>query len=249
MENVDCRALDPIACTNSVRRAAIIAGHYCLSPELSDLSHDSDAEEISFLSGAKLLHDLRSQGKDGVLVLWINDIGIDPAERERLRAEYALPENYRAILDRYALSRSDVSVMFESAMRNKASTTLRKLAKRSPETFLVVSPDDPALVRCINRATCQAEPPGRVYAVQGPDQEMLVVKEGPNPKCNLILGTFLKQVTSDYAPDIVVNIFNAIYSNRIRFGVYVSKHVLGNSTPIFNYFADGDVVTEACWHV
>ncbi len=250
MDNLDCKILDPIASDASIRRAAIVAGHYCISPELSDLSNESSSEEVSFASGAKLLRSLREQGKDGLLVLWLNDIGIPQEERERLRMEYQLPANYRNILDRYGLAESDVSVRFESAMRNKASTMLRKLVKRNPDTFLVVNPDDPSLVRCINKEVCEiSETQGRVYAVHGPDQEILVVKEGPNPKCNLILGTFLKQVVSDYSPDIVVNIFNAIYSSRIRFGVFVSKYVLGNDTPMCNYFADGDTVTEAFWRV
>lgn len=250
MESLDYKILEPLASDATIRRAAIVAGHYCISPELSDLSNESSAEEVSFAGGAKLLHELRRLEKDGVLVLWINDIGIPQDERERLRRDYRLPKNYCRILDHYALAQEDVAVIFESSMRNKASTMLRKLVKRNPDTFLVVNPDDPALVRCINKEVCDLNSSqGRVYAVHGPDQEILVVKEGSNPKCNLILGTFLKQVASDYSPDIVVNIFNAIYSSRIRFGVFVSKYVLGNDTPMCNYFADGDTLTEAYWRV
>ena len=249
MESLNLCPLETIPQELAIEKAAIIAGHYCVAEELEDLSHQSPAEQLSFDKGAKLLRTMKDNGKEGVLVLWVNDIGIDKVKREQLKVNYQLPENYRIILEKYSLGEDSVEVVFESSMRNKASTSLRKIAKTKSNILTKVDPRDPSLIRCINKETCEIGGPtaGHVYAVEGPDKDMLVVKEGTNPKCNLILGTFLTEVAKRHSPDAIVNIFNAIYTSRIRFGVHVANHLLDNKVDVHNFFCDEDKVMKAAW--
>ncbi len=232
-------------------KIAIVAGHYCVSPELVDLDHQNQSEYMSFKQGACLLSDMRANKKDGLLVLWINDIGVDSDMRKIMKDNYAIPDNYLVILNDYQLDITDVEIVFESSMRNKASTLLRRFAKKKEGLLTVVSPLDQNLVRCVNNDLCEIslENKGNIYAIDGPEQELLVVKEGPNPKCNLILATFLTEIVNKHSPDAIVNIFNVIYSSRIRFGVHVAKKLFDNKTMMHNFFCDDNDVTKAAWIV
>jgi hypothetical protein len=233
----------------SHNKIAIVAGHYCVSPELIDLDHQNQSEYMSFKQGACLLSDMRANEKDGILVLWINDIGVDSDARKIIKDNYVIPNNYLEILDEYQLKITDVEIVFESSMRNKASTLLRRFAKKKEGILTIVSPLDQNIVRCINNDLCEvpSESKGNIYAIDGPEQELLVVKEGPNPKCNLILATFLDEIVNKHSPDAIVNIFNVIYSSRIRFGVHVAKKLFDNKTIMHNFFCDDNYVTKAAW--
>jgi hypothetical protein len=231
------------------RRITILAGHYCINPNLEDLSHEGEAEQASFRLGAQLHVHLAAQGRSPRLVLWINDIGISPEARQTIKASYALPEAYREILEPLALANDQVEVLFESTMRNTASTLLRKLAQQRPDFFQTYAGDDPSLVRCVDDAGCSLERRrgSTVYAVPGPNHEPLVLKDGPNPKCNLILATLYRHLEQRLEAETIVNIFNDIYINRIRLGVHVARSVLENKLPFTNIFCDGDRHTmETC---
>ena len=68
-----------IGVTPYCQNVAILAGHYCVAPDLDDLSHSGQAEELSFRKGAEFYLALRAQGKHVMLYLWVNDIGISAA--------------------------------------------------------------------------------------------------------------------------------------------------------------------------
>jgi hypothetical protein len=230
---------------DATTRMAVVAGHYCLSPELASLSHDQETEASCFAHGVDIVRNVQQAGGYVRVVLWINDIGIDAAERARIKQDYQLPENYRQIIDEAGLTQADVQVLFESAMRNKASTTLQQLAARKPHLFRKLPSTHEGLVRCIDTDFCSIDVQGRdAYVIDGPNGVPLVVKEGPNPKCNLILATLFNRIMKDHQPDAIVNVFNAIYVNRIALGVHVSRRIYDCAVPMANLFVDGTEIVD-----
>lgn len=226
-------------------RSAVVAGHYCLAPELTELSSEQETEESCFAYGVEIVRDTQAVGGHSRLILWINDIEIDAEQRAAIKQIYNLPENYRRILDRAGLTRADVQVLFESAMRNKASMRLRQLVNRKPQLFRKVPSDQEGLVRCIDTQFCSMDTSGsNAYVIDSPDGSPLVVKEGPNPKCNLILATLFHRVVTDHAPDVIVNVFNSIYVNRIALGVHVSRQLYDSTVPMANLFVSGSKIVD-----
>lgn len=224
---------------------AILAGHYCLSNSMTELSHEGETEQACFTYGATMVASARQQGLPSSLVLWINDIGICPEERGRIKENYKMPANYLRILQDVDLSPESVEVVFESTVRNKASLLLRKLHARQPHLFRKVSSTTAGLVRCVATSSCRIEPETKhAYVIAGPNGEDLVVKEGPNPKCNLILATLFYDLFKANNPDRIINIFNDVYSYRISLGVHVARAILNCQTPIFNLFCEGACITS-----
>lgn len=222
---------------------AIVAGHYCVSEGLPELSNTGAPETMSFLAGAKLVKHLQRQEQKSVLLLWINDIGICPVERAALKEASRIPNNYLGILESEGLSTEVVTVMFESSMRNKASTDLRKILKKKPDIFRRLPSDRPGLVRCIDPVLCSIEgdiDERFVYVVDGPKGEELVVKEGPNPKCNFILANLISQIIKSYRSTKIVHIFNDLYMSRIGLGVHVAHLLYDVRADFTNLFCDGD---------
>ncbi len=238
-------ALDALAACAGV---AVIAGHYCVAPELEDLSHEGDAEVMSFRKGAEIHRDLVARGVASQLCLWVNDIGIGPDERAAMKASYQPPANYLEIAATHGLAAGDVTVLFESTARNKASTWLRKIAKDRPELFRQNASSDTHLVRCVDGVMCGIGDDKMAYVLDGPDGESLVVKDGPNPKCNLILATLFQMLQRKSNCQGIVNVFNDIYVNRIRLGLHVYRKVYdpGSVTVFENYFCgDGGTRQES----
>lgn len=223
----------------------IIAGHYCLSSSMTELSHEGDTEEACFALGAKLVASAHLKRLPSSLVLWINDIGICPEERGRIKQKYKIPINYLRILQSVDVAPESVKIIFESTIRNKASLLLRKVHGSHPHLFRKVSSTAPGLVRCVATSTCQIESEAKnAYVISGPNGEDLVVKEGPNPKCNLILATLFYDLYKANKPDKIINIFNDIYSYRVSLGIHVARTILDCPTPIFNLFCDGPCITS-----
>lgn len=61
---------------------AVLAGHYCLSENMSELSHQEESEQASFAYGASIVGAAREYGLPSSLVLWVNDIGVNPEEAQ-----------------------------------------------------------------------------------------------------------------------------------------------------------------------
>lgn len=219
----------------------IVAGHYCMNPELSELSHTGESEVASFRFGARLHARVRAAQCSSNLVLWVNDIGSAQAERDAMKRGRELPAGYRDILNEVGIAVSDVEVLFETTIRNRASVLTRKLARHCPETFQVVSSDNPGLVRCVEPHMCsEAETsPRRAYTLTGPYGERLVVKDGPNPKCSLILAVLFRRLERAHPGHRVVNMFNAVYRARIALGIHVGRVLFNSRQQYTNLFFDG----------
>ncbi len=222
----------------------IIAGHYCIADDLSDLSNEGETERFSFELGVMTYKKLKSSAHTPTLVLWINDIGINVDQRKALKENYVIPMNYENILIDHKIEKSEVSILFESTARNKASVLFRKSYKRTPEKYKIFSSNEESLVRCIDNSHCEIEEDKKVYAIEGPDGLPIVMKEGTNPKCNLILGTLFYSIIKTYKSDIILNIFNDIYIDRLRLGMFVGKNVYDFNTRFVNFFCDEEKIYQ-----
>ena len=227
-------------------KIAVIAGHYCVSPDLEDLSNNGEAEELSFSKGIEMVSKINEQGQPATLCLWVNDIGIPSDQRALMKDNYRIPNNYARLMEHAGMAESDVLVLFESSARNKASTLLKKLAKNQPELFRRHDSSDSDLIRCIEGVMCEISTGRSAYVIDGPEGENLVVKEGPNPKCNLILATLFLTLQQQHQFDSIVNIFNDIYINRIRLGLHVYHKLFSKENPIIfdNYFCSENHVKQ-----
>lgn len=203
---------------------SIIAGHYCISEELIDLSNEAESEVNSFEFGASLYSSLHNKGKNPKLILFINDIGVDKEQRKKIVDNYRIPQNYIDILNRHEISYDAVKIVFESSIRNRASKEIRKLKKNDNNIFEIIPSTDKRLVRCVDPAAFCDIPSEQKDAItiKGPEGEYLVVKEGSNPKCNTILATLFNNLEREHKCETIVNCFNVIYVNRIKLGEYVS---------------------------
>lgn len=221
----------------------VVAGHYCLAQAMNELSHESETEAKSFEVGVRLVSDALKRNVQSDLVLWVNDIAIEPSRRLTIKKNYRIPDNYAAIISQYDLDETNVTVFFESTMRNKASVLLRKLYKRTPELFKKVSASQSDLVRCIDTQQCGFESAEKIaYVVNGPDGESLVVKEGSNPKCNLILAVLFSDLQKKFSSSSLINVFNTVYTYRLKLGIHVSQEILNSDITFHNIFCDGNEI-------
>lgn len=221
--------------------SVVVAGHYCVAEDMQDLSHEGVEEASSFQLGARTVAAMLRNGRRSHLILWVNDIGIPPDQRSAIKATYRLPSNYQSILDGERVPQQNLMVCFESTMRNKASTLLRKLYKKTPDKFSKIASTSADLVRCVGDSKCDVARQGQMaYTIVGPTGERLVVKDGPNPKCNLILASLFNDLSKKYQPRVQINIFNELYSYRIGLGIHVFRALLENQMPIVNVFCDGN---------
>jgi len=221
----------------------IIAGHYCLSEKLSELSNEGESEISSFRTGVKAYRFLKSMNRKCKLVLWINDIGIETLARQEIKASYLIPQNYLDILGEYQVSIQDVEILFETTMRNKASVWFRKIYKRTPEKFQIMDNSDANLVRCIDPVEeCPIIENVKAYTILTDKGEPLVMKEGPHPKCNLILATLFATLEKGNEGALFLNIFNDIYIERIRLGIHVARNVYNLNSRFINCFVDGQEI-------
>lgn len=222
------------------RPLAIVAGHYCVAADLAELSSTGAAEEASFVAGLDVLLASRARGARSRLTVWVNDIGIEAEPRRILKDNKRLPDNYLRIVERHGLDPSCIDLQFESSTRNKASTHVKRLSARTPDLFLRIPSDAEGLVRCIEACGVQQDASKLAYVIAGPAGEPLVVKEGPHPKCNMILATLFDDCAKAAASDTIVTVFNSIYVNRIRLGMFVAGRLLGVRASFTNLYTFDD---------
>ncbi len=229
-------------CIAKQQSTLVLAGHYCVAEDMSMLNHTGLEEAHSFCAGVELVATALKKSQQSHLLLWINDIGVPPDQRKQIKQNYILPRNYRQALHDHQLDRKHLTIRFESTMRNKASVALRKIVKRNPSLFRKVAADTQGLVRCVANEYCEMEAGKERYAyvIDGPHGDPLVVKEGSNPKCNLILATLFEELTKQHSPKLIVNIFNELYSYRIALGSFVCRAIYENHVPMMNLFFDGE---------
>ncbi len=222
------------------RRTVVLAGHYSVAPGLEEVSYDGVIEQRCFELGIRTVMRERALGALTRLLLWVNDIGIDPAARSRLKASYRLPTPYERIGERLGFDPGLMDVRFESTMRNKGSVWIRENEERLGELVWRTDATRPGLVRCTGEAACAGGDGEKkeVIATIGPYGEELVLKEGSHPKCCLILGMLFREVVRTFNAERIVNVFNAIYLARIDYGVFVARRLFGNAVNIENVFVE-----------
>lgn len=223
--------------TEARARGIVLAGHYCVADNLRELSYEGIVEQQCLEAGIRLVQLAQEHGTFSRLVLWVNDIGIDTNQRAKLKQSYTLPIPYQRIFDKYRFDSSQVEVMFESTMRNKSSTRIRKIERQNLNLIRRVPSSRIGLVRCIDDYQCEAD--GQLsresFVIRGSDGRDLVLKEDSHPKCCLILGTLFSEVTKRFDATYIVNIFNNIYAARLGHGEYVARAVYQLRLPIWNF--------------
>ena len=212
----------------------IFAGHYCINEELVELGSNGFSEYESWKEGVRKFSEDDENSK---LILWVNDIGIEKEKRKKLKESYKIPENYAYFLKNSGYSIDNVEVAFESSVRNKSSTFIKKNKKK--DIIDVVNSSESNLIRCVENKICELEAsiPQKSYVILGPNNEKLVVKDGPNPKCNLILATLFDTYSTEVDTKIF-NIFNGIYKNRITLGIHVYKSLYSGDSVFENTYFD-----------
>ncbi len=225
-------------------RTMVIAGHYSVAPGLEEVSYDGVVEQRCFELGIRTVMKQRALGTPSRLLLWVNDIGIDPKARSRLKAEYQLPAPYRQLGEGLGFDPGLIDVRFESTMRNKGSVWVRENEERLGDLVWRTDATRPGLVRCTGDTACSVGDGEKkqVIATRGPYGEELVLKEGSHPKCCLILGMLFRETARSLGAERIINIFNGIYLSRIDYGVFVSRRLFGNAVAIENMFLDETTV-------
>lgn len=228
----------------TAKRIVIVGGHYCVSEEFSELSADSETEKHTFSTAVRMVKTINNEGSEAKILLWVNDIGISLDKRKELKTNYKIPDSYSLILRDEKINPEIIEIYFESTIRNKASVKLRQMAKLNPSLFNKYSSEEGGLIRCIDLCTI-SRGENNIYSITGPKGIKLVVKEGPNPKCNLILATLFYLINSRMSPDAIISIFNVLYANRISLGLYVLSKLYGNNTPICSMLMNENILLSS----
>ena len=217
----------------------IIAGHYCISEDYAELSHLAKTEIMSLKLGVEQYQNKQQQGRKVRLLIWVNDIGINPVERERLHQYYVIPKNYAEIISQAGILLSDVIIRFESQTRNRASKLLRQLKRQHPHLITEHSSTNKQLIRCVDSEPCTSESDNKlVLTIKDSQGKPLVIKEGGAAKCCAILATFFSGLSEEFEVTNMVAVFNALYIERIKSGIYVAHTLLNFNTPFKVLFCD-----------
>lgn len=213
----------------------IIAGHYCVSEAYSDLSHLSETEVMSLRMGIEQYQSYNKQGIEAKLVIWVNDIGLEPHDRKRYQQNYQLPSNYADLIKQDDISLNNIVIRFESQARNRASKVVRQLKKLQPDLIKEQSSKNRNLKRCVDADICSEKP---VITIDDRNGFPLVIKEGGAAKCCAIFATFLTELVTTFQPVIIVGVFNFVYIERIKTGIYVAQSLFNFDTPARILFCD-----------
>ena len=217
----------------------VIAGHYCVSADYADLSNLADTEIHSLELGIEQYQQYKEQGLSVKLVIWVNDIGLEPQQRERLLQDYHLPSNYSELLTQAKIFDRDIIVRFESRARNRASKWIRKLKHDQTSVIYELSASNTHLIRCIDAEQCHTkEATKTVLCIDDKQGQPLVIKEGGAAKCCAILATFFNELEEKYQVIKMIGIFNFLYVKRIHAGQFVAQTLLDFDTPMEFLFCD-----------
>ncbi|WP_374088763.1 hypothetical protein [Methylomicrobium lacus] len=224
-----------------VKSSLVVSGHYDAATAGSEAAYPGDVETLSFETGADLVRRAHRLSKNCRLALWVNDMAIGQAERDAFKQNYTLPYRYAEILRRHRLKDQDLCVIYESSLRQQASTELRAIYKKVPHLFDRIEADDTGLLRSVGAAasrSTEAEAEQIAYVIRGPYRESLVLKDGPHPQYNLILATLLKEISKRFSPGMIITVFNESEVYRLNLGMHVAKTLFGLATPMMNVYCD-----------
>ena len=62
----------------------------------------------------------------------------------------------------------------------------------------------------------------------------LILKEGANPKCNLIVACSYYRGSLDY--DAIISFYNAVWEQRMKYGAIVARNLFEINKPIIDYY-------------
>lgn len=95
----------------NVKYSIVIAGHFCLAEHMQELAYNGEPELHSFATGAAMVRRSIDSGQASRLVLWVNDIGITPEQRESYRHAGVVPDDYRQIIQSENLDEEQLTVI------------------------------------------------------------------------------------------------------------------------------------------
>ncbi|MDP2691335.1 MAG: hypothetical protein Q8O95_02950 [bacterium] len=210
-------------------------GHFKYTVGVGPIEIQSFRDGIAFGKELKENH----QKKVDFRVL-VDDIGIDSEKRVQIKNNFRLPKAYLEVLEKFHLSEDDIDIIFESSVRNYASRILsrQKVPGKIKLRKELVSFDEACeYERCVpqsDHALGQKED-REVYSVIDPHSGIpLILKEGANPKCNLIVACSYYKGTEIY--DSIISFYNAIWEQRMNYGAMVARILFEIEKPIIDYY-------------
>jgi len=229
----------------------IIAGHYCVSADYAELSHHAETEVTSLRLGIQQYLNKQEEGKSVKLVIWVNDIGISPVERKLFQQHYSIPDNYLNLITQAGINPSDVIIYFESQTRNRASKLVRHLKRDQANLVKEVSAIDRHLIRCVESDSpiSATDDTKTVLTINDPRDKPLVIKENGAAKCCAILATFFSELENQFQSIEMIAIFNVLYIERIKAGIYVAQTLFDFATPINTLFCNETQIVMTEQHI
>jgi len=230
----------------------IIAGHYCVSADYAELSNHAETEVTSLILGIEQYLNIQNQGKLAVFVIWVNDIGINPVERKAFQQHYSIPDNYSNLIIKAGIRLPDVIIQFESQTRNRASKLVRHLKRDQANLIKEVQATECHLIRCVESDSLisTSDETKMVLTISDSQDKPLVIKENGAAKCCAILATFFSELEQQFQGVEMIAIFNVLYIERIKAGIYVAQTLFNFGTPISTLFCNETriVMTEQNHH-
>jgi hypothetical protein len=160
---------------------------------------------------AELYSHALSCGLEGLgLMLLIDDFAIETPRRAEFRANYDIPQQYRASLDRYGIDSSAVIIVWEVQLRNHSRGDMRRRLKPR-----VVLEDDGYFVDCHDGTHRQ-------------------ITFGTTPICNLIMARHTSD--KDRLFKYALNLYDMKWECPSKGGVVVSRALYDTSITVFNVY-------------
>lgn len=184
----------------------------------------------------------KEQNKKVDYCILIDDIGLDKDERKKIKETFLLPEPYMKILKHFKIDENKIKILFESKARNGASHILSRkmylLPGNEKITKEIVNFDKACeYERCVPMSSHakQEKQNKEIYSIIDPRSGIpLILKEGPNPKCNLIIAYSYYKETKEY--DSIISFYNAQWEQRLTYGAMVARELFGIEIPIIDFY-------------
>jgi len=194
----------------------------------------------SFEDGLSFGEELKKEKKNVKYRLLVDDIGITPEKRIKIKESFRLPKAYIDKLDEHNLKETEVDVIFESSMRNKASRILSdmKIPGKEKITKAMVAVDQACeFERCVPQSdhSKKNKEDREIYSIIDPYSGIpLILKEGSNPKCNLIIACSYYKDVEKY--NSIISFYNAYWEQRMQYGAMVAKLLFNIEKPIIDFY-------------
>lgn len=213
-------------------------GHY------KYLSGIGEIEKKTFRDGLAFGKSLLEEGKNICFRVLVDDIGVSPEIRKKLKENPELPFEYVEILKDIDVDQKLIEIIFESTLRNSASHMLsRKIHKIPNKQFLVrnfISFDEACeYERCLPQSAYAKEKKedNTIFSVVNPDTGVpLILKEGKNPKCNFIIACSYYEGGTEF--DSIISFYNGDWEERMHYGAMVARILFDICKPVLDFYYD-----------